>query len=366
MHVGLNLLYLIPGVVGGTETYAKGLLAGLARSREDIRVTAFVAREAADWPMPNGIERVVCDVAATSRSRRYAFEQVRLPRTARALAVDVLHSLGYVGPIWAGVPHVLTIPDMNVRTKVHRIPWLKSEIVDFFMTRAARRASEIITISAFSRSEIARELGIASNRIAVTHLGTREDLPTPQRLEQSSHSRYLIAFSGSSAHKNMDGLVKAFAQTHACRTHRLMLVGKRPERDIWPLITSLGIEDRIDMPGYVTPAELANLLANAALLVFPSHYEGFGLPILEAQTFGVPVASSLGGSLPEVAGAGATYFNSTDITGMAAALDRVISESGERTALIAAGKLNAARFSWDKCAAETIAVYRRAVGAKQA
>src|SRR5437870_13548482 len=115
MRIALNLLYLIPGVVGGTETYAAGLLHGLANVDAQDQFVVFVNRESQQWPLPvsPNFTRVICPVSALSRSRRYFFEQVLLPRWLQKHAIDVVHSLGYVSPLFTSCASIVTIHDLN-------------------------------------------------------------------------------------------------------------------------------------------------------------------------------------------------------------------------------------------------------------
>jgi hypothetical protein len=141
VRVGLDLLYLIPGVVGGTETYARGLLCGLSRVAADHEFVVFVNREADTWPLPDGpFTRVVCPVDATSRLARYAFEQFRLPLWAKAYEVDVLHALGYVGPLAAPCALIVTVPDLNTVAFGHQLSRSKRIVLGAF-TKWSRTTS---------------------------------------------------------------------------------------------------------------------------------------------------------------------------------------------------------------------------------
>jgi hypothetical protein len=113
MKIGINLLYLIPGVVGGTETYASGLLPGLAAIDQENEYVVFVNWESADWPLPeaSNFSRVVCPVSATSRSQRYFFEQLRLPVLLKRHSVNLVHSLGYASPLSIPCPLVVSVRD---------------------------------------------------------------------------------------------------------------------------------------------------------------------------------------------------------------------------------------------------------------
>ncbi len=160
MRIGINLLYLLPGVVGGTETYAAGLLQGLAAIVSDNEFVVFVNREAADWPLPpkSNFTRIVCPITGSSRAQRYYFEQIRLPLLLRRERIDLVHSLGYVGPVIGPCPSVLTIPDSNFVDVAQTIPPHRRIALSFVSRQAARTANEIITISEFLKGATLSDL----------------------------------------------------------------------------------------------------------------------------------------------------------------------------------------------------------------
>ncbi|HEU5040243.1 MAG TPA: glycosyltransferase, partial [Gemmatimonadales bacterium] len=158
MIIGLNLLYLLPGVVGGTETYAAGLLKGLAAHGDESRFVVFVNRESAAWPLPASprFRRVVCPVHARSRLARYRFEQLRLPALVQAEGVELLHSLGYVAPLRLGRPSVVTVHDLHYRSYGPWRQWPRRLLLDCIVGASIRRAAAVITVSRFMRDAIAR------------------------------------------------------------------------------------------------------------------------------------------------------------------------------------------------------------------
>lgn len=171
---------------------------------------------------------------------------------------------------------------------------------------------------------------------------------------------YLLAFGSLSGNKNIPSLIRAFAGIREQVQHTLLLVGHMtPGPDLQAEIAALGVGDRIKITGYVPDAHVMPLLEGADLFVFPSLYEGFGLPILEAQMAGVAVASSTAASLPEVAGDGAALFDPLSVDDMSRVLQDCLLDPGRRAALIEKGRANVARFSWERTAAETLDCYHR-------
>ncbi|TRZ52645.1 hypothetical protein D4S03_03080, partial [bacterium] len=195
MKIGINLLYLLPGVVGGTETYAAGLLRGLAEIDRLNEYCVFVNRESESWPLPQAANftRVVCPIRAAGRASRYLFEQVRLPRLLARYRIDVVHSLGYVGPLVAPCPSVVTIHDMNYIALRHAMPGMKRTALRFFSIQSARRANHVITVSHFSKREICRTIKLDPGKTTVTHEAVlRSDTSNSSENWDELTSRYRI------------------------------------------------------------------------------------------------------------------------------------------------------------------------------
>ena len=365
MRYGLNLLYLLPGIVGGTEIYAAGLLAGLANIDQQDEFYVFVNNEAERWPLPEAFNfiRVVCPVQAVSRVKRYFFEQFNLPGLLKKHKIDLVHSLGYVAPLFPPCLSVVTVPDLNYRVFGAQMPLARRMALQLFVQQSVRRADHVITISNFARGQIFRDLGFPENKITVTHLAasflSADDISLSMVMQKHGIKLpYIMAFSSSSQHKNIPCLVRAFGQARHDDNlpHQLVLLGHRPENDAH----AFGMEGVI-LTGYVDEASKHTLLKNTEMLVFPSTYEGFGLPVLEAQQAGVPVACSTAASLPEVAGDAAVYFDPLSVDEMAKAIGKLAQDASLRAALKQKGFQNAGKFSWEQTARLTLEVYRKLI-----
>ena len=363
MRIGLNLLYLIPGLVGGSETYAAGLLRGLATVSEGNEFVVFVNREGAHWPLPDSIRftRVVCPVRAASRLRRYSYEQLLLSQLLDRLGVELLHSLGYVMPLRTRRPAVVSILDLNYLAVPESVPWPRRLALGFFVQQSARRADHVITISEFVRQELIRDLGISGAKITPILLAGPEGEPPgepPAPAGWADGGPYMIAFSSQFPHKNIPRLIRAFAIARERRglRHRLLVVGHRPPGE------TAGERDGAIFTGFLEQPELARAWSGAEALVFPSLYEGFGLPVLEAMARDIPVLSSDRASLPEVAGDAAIYFDPDSTEDIVNKLVAVASDAPLRQELARKGRRNLERFSWAKTAAETLDVYRTVLG----
>ena len=367
MRIGINLLYLLPGIVGGTQTYAQELLRALELRHEPHHFLLFVNEEARNLPLPSAsnFERIVCPVRAHSRLARYRYEQLELPRHLKHRQLDVLHSLGYVGPIHAPCRHVVTIHDLNYRAFKGAMRADKRALLGFFVRQTAHHADHIIAVSEFSKEQIAQHLHIRAGKITVVHEAAKKPPETLTPDEQRAlldnyglNAPYLVAFSSLSLNKNISRLLAAFARLAPTVPHNLVLIGHvPPEAHVTRDITRLSLEGRVICTGYVPDAHIPVLLRHADLFVFPSWYEGFGLPAVEAQIAGVPVACSHAASLPEVAGEGAAYFDPASVEDMARALRECLNDSSLRDRLRTQGAANARRFSWEQAAQQTLQVY---------
>ena len=371
MKIALNLLYLIPGVVGGTETYARSLITALARLDEDHEYTVYVNRESADLDITpaKNFRRVVCPIVAMRRIYRYGWEQAVLPIQLRQSNPDVVHSLGYVGPIASGRPQVVSVHDVNYLGHSGRRTPVGRRAFQYFVEKTVKRASHVITISNFSRGEIMRHLRVPAAKVSVVYCAAREAAPM-QAIAASSKSEvvrdvtqpFMLAFSSLSAHKNIARLIAAFAKISTQVPHSLVLIGHMPEKSaaIRAELERAG-DHRIHFTGFIPDDVVDALMRRASLFVFPSLYEGFGLPILDAQQAGVPIACSNVAALPEVAGDGAILFDPLSVDDMAAKLRRALLDTGLRESLVEKGRTNEKKFSWNKAARETMDIYRAVV-----
>ncbi|MBP1647968.1 MAG: hypothetical protein H6Q30_1413 [Bacteroidetes bacterium] len=373
MTIGINLLYLLPSIVGGTETYAAGLLRGLASVAREHRFVLFLNQESSGWPVPDGLKckRVVCPVQAVRRGNRYAFEQSRLPGLLREAGIDILHSLGYNAPLFPGRPSVVTIPDLNFRA--YDMPWMRRSVLDFFVRQSARRANAVIAISEFTRSEIIRVFGLKPEKVTAIHLaGQGAPQASGAALEATAvplpgltGKPYILAFSSVTPNKNIPNLLRACARLRerGDLPFRLVLVGHLlPGGILETHIKELRLDGEVLFTGYVERPQLNTLLRGARMLVFPSYYEGFGLPILEAMEMGLPVVCSNRGSLPEVAAGAACYFDPFSVDSMAATILHVVQDEALLASLRERGRENLRRFSWEATARKTLDVYHHVLG----
>ncbi|MBU1858304.1 MAG: glycosyltransferase family 4 protein [Verrucomicrobia bacterium] len=374
MRIGLNLLYMIPGKACGSETYASGLIYGLSQIGRQHEFTVFVNRESSTWPLPkaSNFKRVVCPVSATKRSRRYLYEQLFLPSLIKKYNLDLLHSLGYMTPFVLPCKSIVSIFDI-VYNYPGAFSFLKKQLLRLLLVISAQRADHVLTISESSRRQIVAYLSVPPEKVTVTLLAPKNFLGCDERdwpdlaSRLGIRDRYLLAFSSLTPSKNIPALLYAFAQVSKSLAEgvQLVLVGREPRRGISlrSLSNSLGMDRCVVFTGFLPDADLSQIFKHATAFVFPSLYEGFGLPILEAMAAGVPVACSNTASMPEVAGNAALFFDPSAPEGIVMALKQLLANQTLRTELVSKGYHNLKRFSWLTAAEKTLTVFEQVVSA---
>lgn len=370
MRVGLNLVYLTPGKTGGTEIYARELLPRIVAAAPQHRFTAFVNRDAAGIPGPwtELMEQVVVPVRAMNRWEWVRGEQQLLPGLARRAGIELMHSLANTGPARGRFRRVVTIHDLIYHLVPDARKGMKSLGARVLLALAARRSDRIIVDSAATGTDLQRLLGIPAERIDVVLLGVgspQRVIPMPEpelrRRLGAAERQIVLSVSAKLRHKNLPRLIGAVAEIPSESRPLLVMPGYATahEAELRAHADRLGVMDDVRLLGWVSDEELEGLYVAAACVVFPSLYEGFGLPVLEAMARGVPVACSGRGALGEVAGQAALLFDPEDQSSIAQAIQRLLADRPEAERRAAAGRAQAQRFSWDATAAGTVAAYER-------
>lgn len=356
LTVALSLLTLVPGGMGGTETYARELCRGLAAA-SGVAARTFVSAGARGWT-PDLEEVVVPGVSGGARplDRLRTLAQAKAVRGTTTLDwadADLVHYPVTVFAPWPRPGRTAPAVVQSLHDLQHlELPHLFSRVDRLYRRRwyeaAARRADHLITISEFAKGTIVEHLGIDPGRITVAHLAVGEDFVP----HLGDREPFLLYPARGWAHKNHRRLVEAVGLLREQHPElRLVLTGGALDR-IGP------VPDWVDVRGLVTRDELRDLYRRAAATVFPSLYEGFGLPPLEAMASGCPVVSSTAGSLPEVCGDAAVYVDATDPAAIAAGVVEALDRAEDLARL---GLAQAARFTWDGCVASHLTAYAAAV-----
>jgi glycosyltransferase involved in cell wall biosynthesis len=372
--VALNALWLAPGDSGGPETYMRELVRALANEYPGLRMVLYTTGSGERALAADGFGDLVdlraLPVEEYARVRRQVSEQLMLPIAARRAGVQLLHSLASTAPIRSfGLPTAITLHDvtfMHIATFGRVTTWGMSQVVG----RAARHADALIAVSAAARDDICATLEIDPARFTVVphgmtagpraEPGDEDKLRT--RLGLAPSRRVVLCVAAVRPHKNQELLVRAIP--HLPEDVDVVLAGRREPyaETVDRAASELGVGDRLHAPGYLADDDLERLWSIASCAAFPTRAEGFGMPVLEALSRGVPVACSDIPVLREVGGNVPRYFDPADPRAAAAAVTAALDDSERGTAGIA----HAGRFSWAEAARGTMDAYERALAANRA
>jgi glycosyltransferase involved in cell wall biosynthesis len=331
----------------GSGTYARSLFAAL-QARDDIETDTVSAAPGASFA--GTLNWLLIGAGARLRTK----------------SMSLLHCPTFVTPWNLPVPFVTTVLDLSTRLFPEDFPLEWRAYERWIVPGRARAAALVLAISEVTRRDVIAEYGVPPDRIVTTHPGIDRMFFAPQ--EASPHSPpFRLLFPGAPiARKNLDLVLRCLASGaagSATADAELDISGARAES--FPaaaeLIQSLGLEKRVHWLGLVDRAEMPRLMAGAAALVYPSFYEGFGLPPLEAMAAGTPVIASNASSLPEVLEQAAILVDPTDERAFAEALEGLLTRPQLRARLVTAGRLQASKFTWERCAERTVEAYRRAL-----
>src|SRR5258708_7254454 len=342
LRIGVNALYLIPGGVGGTEIYLRNLLAALGAIDPVNQYVVFTNRETGADLLPKQANFLHApqDVRASFRPGRILWEQFVLPYAVRKQRIDVLFNPGFTAPIVCGAPMVTVFHDLQHKRHPQYFRWLDLPFWKFFLWASVRRSRGLIAVSGATRDELQRYYGVAAQ---VIHHGVE-----PQFFEIAERRQakdYLLCASTSHPHKNLERLLHLHGEVPGLPP--LVITGVRG-------FAATEVEklagDSMRITGWVPREELYELFRGARGVLYPSTFEGFGMPLLEAMAAGLPVACSNIPPLHEVAGSTVHYFDPASDNEIRDALQLLT--DGKVSTEAAAQRARA--FTWEKTARETL------------
>jgi glycosyltransferase involved in cell wall biosynthesis len=362
--VGVNGLYLVPGGVGGTEIYLQSLAAALAESPGEHEFVVFFGKDASNaFPLSSRMQVVSVPIDAGNRPRRLLFEQAQLPDLCDQHRIEVLLNPGFTGPFRPRRPMVTVIHDLQFRD--HPEYFARTDLAGwrFFVGGTIARSSRLIAISEWTKRQLLTHYPLTAGRVDVAPNGV-EDALLGSEWKPYTDDRYLLTISTLHPHKNLDTLLRAYSVFR--RRHpniRLVIAGLKGNaaQDLAKLRQSLDLESTVEFTYWIPREHLHHLLFGAWAFVFPSRYEGFGIPVAEALALGIPTVCSDIPVLDEVAGDAALRFPRDSVEDLANALERVVSDEDLRAELSRRGPLQTQRFRWSESAAATIRSLEAAV-----
>ena len=321
--------------------------------------------------LPSGVSRVAAPWHPPTNA---GWTLVGLPAAARRARVDVIHAPAYTAPPRRETPVVVTVHDVSYARRPEWYPYRADWLRQWFYRRSAVGSDRVLTDSTFSRFEIAAAYGIPESRISVVPLGvdTRAFCPdtsgAPARPDPETPGPYLLHVGDLHPRRNLPLMIDALAaldlDTGAGGPLQLVLAGV--DRGVAAALTARaaagGVGGRVRILGPVSPERLLALYRGATALVYPSRYEGFGLPLLEAMACGTPVIAARAASIPEVVGDAGDLLDPDDPRAWAGAIAALMTDGERRARARAAGLERAAAFPWARTAESTLAVYRAVAG----
>src|SRR5882672_1854757 len=352
----------------GIRRYSTELVRALVGLGEPLEVVALGGDPAR---VPQGLERFS---ESTHPPTNAGWTLIGLPRTASRARVSVIHAPAYTAPFWAGVPVVLTIHDVSYETHPEWYPYRRDWLRRYFYRRSATAAARVLTVSAFSASEITAAYGIPPSRITVTPLGVHGtfgagDPNLPLDLPANVTEPFLLHVGDIHERRNLPMLVDALleARRHFGAAAAISLVLAGVDRGVsdglCAMASEAGSPEAVVALGPVSEDRVHALYRGATALVYPSLYEGFGLPLIEAMATGTPVLASHEASIPEVLGGAGLLLDPRDVSAWREAIIRIVNDEALRGDLRARGLARAATFTWQRTARLTLNVYREAVRA---
>ncbi|MCL4472675.1 MAG: glycosyltransferase family 4 protein [Actinobacteria bacterium] len=374
LHIGINGRSLFRQLTG-VQHYAREIAYALeSLKQEDARFTVFSGREGRG--AGEGLPLTASSIPAGGPVRGLIWEQTVLRRMARKAGVDILFNPANVAPLYPPAISVVTIHDLSFLLFPQYFSRAFGTYYRSVIPRIIGQAAAVITDSENSRQDLIERMNVPPDKVTAIHLGVSPSYRRRQkkaeieeiRRRQALPPRFFLSVSSLEPRKNLGRLVKAYGMLpeEVTSVHKLVLVGAGNRIFADPALThelSKLPPGSVITPGYIPEEDLPAVYRMSTALVFPSLYEGFGLPVIEAMAASTPVITSSRSSLPEVAGPAAALIDPESPQEIAAAMELIAQDSGTRNLLIERGKKQASKFTWEKAAVETLAVLKSAAGA---
>ena len=369
-NIAVNTLFLIPGKVGGTEVFLRNHMDQLTHDR-DNRYFIFTNRENHECfrNLPPNFRTVKAPIRCANRLLRILWEQLVLPFQVLYYRIDLLHSPGYTGPLLAPCIKLTTLFDLNYHFHPHDFTTRQLLVYKTLIPLVARTSTHILVHSQATKDEIVAVLGVSPAKISVIHGSYHPRFL--QRYAKDEIDRvvdkygvrapFLLSNAVSHPHKNLPALIKAYAMLR--RTGKLgcplVLLGfpGRDQSRVMDTIREEKVEKDVIFTGWVPQEDVPFFYQGAILFVFPSLYEGFGIPSVEAMASGVPLIASNASCIPEVVGDGGLLTDATRPEALATSIGSVLDDAQLAHALVARGEIRAREFSWERFGKEMRALY---------
>ncbi len=369
-NIGINAL-LMSGRnsyrSAGIHNYISRLLPHLIPADDRFQHTVFLSE---GRPELNGGTKLY--YAGDDKSRplnRVMWEQLQQPLVARSEKLDLLHSMAFVSPVVSTVPSVVTVYDLSFLKMPGRFKAANRLYLSTLTARSCRNARRVIAISESTKRDVVEAFNISADKVDVVYPGRDETLTRPSdaeieefRAKRGLPERYILYLGTIEPRKNLSLLINAFAKLRPEGIKLVCAGGKGwMYEDIFQTVEEMHLQRDVLFPGFVPTEELPLWYAASELFVYPSIYEGFGMPVLEAMCCGVPCITTDASSLPEAAGDAAILFPPDDADALTAALHTVLSQTSVQQDMIEKGYRQANTFSWQTAGELTAQSYAKAL-----
>lgn len=365
MRIGINGRFLIAKRTG-VQRAAYNLIKTLVEVDRDNEYIIFTGKEqqgSPEWNYPN-VTVVGDDLIPSESIRNHIWEQVRLPRLAAKYKIDILHSPANVAPLFYRGKSIIHIHDLCFVVNPQWYSFAFRTLYNLIIPQLAKRATKVVTNSNNSKNDLLQFFGLSAEKVSLVYWAVDDvfSLPPTQEVKDNRYMEedYILYVGSLEPRKNINILIEAYEKLRheypAIKTKLILIGGESP------LFASVQLKarefrDDVIFKGFVTDLELGEFYRRAKLVAYPSLYEGFGLPPLEAMASGVPVVTSSTSSIPEVVGKAAFLIDPKNREQLTKAMHRVLTDRTLRESMIKAGSQRVLRFNWYRVARGVLAVY---------
>lgn len=360
-RIALNTLFFIPSKVGGTEIFLRNQIRELSELDGENKYFIFANKEnlSVYKDLPSNFTVINTGLSASNKVLRIFYEQLILPALLVYHKIDLLHSLGYTTPLITHCKKITSIFDLNYHFHPEDFGFLELMVYKILIPLGAIVSDKIIIFTNKSKTEMVKTLSVSQSKIEVVYPGVSEVFKNKvSKIENARFLRkfslkpgYILSNAVSHPHKNLLSLVKSYNQI--LNKHKdfpnLVLLGfaGREQGEISKFINENGtLKEKVIFTGWVDVTTVNSFYRNASLFVFPSVYEGFGLPLIEAMATGVPVITSKYSCIPEVVGNGAMVIDTKNVNKLSDTILKVIKDKRIRNSLIKKGIKRSQNFTW--------------------
>ncbi len=373
MNIGINLLFLIPGKVGGTEIFARNIITELSKLDKINSYFLYLNDENLSLfkGLPKNFKIIHCRFNAIKRFKRVIWEQLILPFQCYFNKLDVLHSLGYTAPILTHCPKVTSIYDLNYHFFPEDFTFANLFVFKILIPLVAFTSKKIVVHSHKTKRDMVSVFKLPANKIVVEYGGVSSNFYKNYTKKQvvDKLKKYKVPYpfifsaATSHPHKNLKSLVMAYKYlvNKYNIKHKLLLLGfsGRGQGELENLLSDEILKDRVIFTGWVDPYDMPYFYKAADIFVFPSLYEGFGLPLVESMAAGVPLITSNASCIPEIVKDGGLIVNTKNHVKLAEAIRKVINNKMLSNKLIKKGVDRSKIFDWSRLAKFNLNLYEK-------